>query len=114
MSDQYELVYRRGELSVDEIRDEIDRVWRELQSSDAARGELAAAGVDVDRLDVDAPRAPIDVATRGAGFGVVEILVVAAGVVARDLWKEVILPRIKDRYGVDAVREPPDDGGEDG
>jgi hypothetical protein len=113
VSEPEPLVYRQGELSVEEIREEVDRVWEELRSSEAVRREAAAAGVDVEQLDTGAARAPIDVAARGAGFGVIEILVVAAGVVARDLWKEVILPRIKERFGADAVREAADDDGDE-
>jgi hypothetical protein len=90
MNDAITIVHQRGTLSAAEVAEEVARILEEEQ---APPDSLAAVNPE------------------SAGFDPASIALVAAGVVARDLWKEVVLPRIKKRWGPDAVGPEVKDGG---
>jgi hypothetical protein len=110
MSDGEELVYARGELSVDRLQAEIARFWQEFDNpaSSGLDSELQAAGLDRSAIsDVDTQSAiTVRAGTSGADPNVVLIVVALAPSVNRvikDLWKTIVLPRIQLRWGEDAV-----------
>ncbi len=110
-----ELAYGRGTRSADEVQREIQNFWDDLDSSDELRKELADAGVDVDSLPQQNRENAIRVSVRGAGVEPTAVaLVIAFAPVANEvlisLWKQVLLPRIRSRYGRDAIRDekPPE------
>ncbi|GIE91979.1 hypothetical protein [Actinoplanes regularis] len=106
-----ELVYVRGTRSAEEIQEDVRRFFEELDRSAEVRAELAAAGIDPDVLPESEERAgAVRVGVRGAGLdptGVALVLSFAptANTVLITLWKQIILPRIRRRYGRDAVRD---------
>lgn len=98
----YEIDYKIGTLSADALNKELDEMWGALREDGALREEAAAAGIDLAEIDA-LERSPIEVRSDEAGFDPVSIVIVVAGIVAKDLWKEVLLPRIRARYGAEAV-----------
>jgi hypothetical protein len=105
-----ELLYGRGTRSAQEVQQEIDTFWAELETSGQLRKEVVDAGVDLGALPTEARSEAIQVTVRGAGLDPTMVsLVVAFAPIANEalvsLWKRVLLPRIRDRYGRDAVRE---------
>jgi hypothetical protein len=103
MSEHIEIAYERGRLTVDELQDEVARLWNELQEDEELRQEARSAGIDVDQLGASEAEPPVRVQPAAAGFEPGTILLIIAGVVARDVWKEIILPRLKRRWGADAI-----------
>jgi hypothetical protein len=110
-----QLMYARGTRSADEIQREVDKFWGELADDEQLRTEVAAAGIDAPAvLELKGPDA-IRVGVRGAGLEPTAVaLVIAFAPVANEvlisLWKQVLLPRIRSRYGRDAIRDekPPE------
>ncbi|MFZ0042557.1 MAG: hypothetical protein WAK93_14695 [Solirubrobacteraceae bacterium] len=107
-----ELVYARGELSVDQVQAEIAQFWQALDNpgSSALEAELSAAGLDraalasFDRENAISVRA----ATSGADPIAVVLLVTLApstNRIIKDLWATIVLPRIRQRWGDDAIGE---------
>ena len=112
MSAGEDLVYARGELSVDEIQSEIAKFWQILdnQGSPALDDELRAAGLDRAALEgVDRESAiVVHPGSSGMDTSAVVLLVSfapSANRVIKDLWKKIILPRIERRWGDDAIGE---------
>jgi hypothetical protein len=105
-----ELVYGRGTRSADEVQREIEKFWTELDDSDELHKELVAAGIDIDSLPQDERADAIRISVRGAGVDPLTVSLViafapAANAVLTSLWKQVLLPRIRSRYGRDAIRD---------
>jgi hypothetical protein len=83
------LHYQTGLLSVTELNEAIEQLWAEARAS----GELA------DQEEVP----PITARSAEAGFEPFTVAIVVTGYVAKDVWKEIILPRLKDRWGPEAI-----------
>jgi hypothetical protein len=110
-----ELFYARGTRSADEIQREIDQFWAALDGSDENPKEVAEAGIDLGALSGAERQDAIRVGVRGAGVDPTAVTLVvafapAANAALISLWKQVLLPRIRSRYGRDAIREekPPE------
>lgn len=112
MRGEEELVYARGELSVDQIQTEIAKIWQALDNPDSsARGaELSAA--DFDRTALAGIVGENAIAVRAAASGadpttalLLVTLAPSANQVIKDLWLTVVLPRIRRRWGDDAIGE---------
>ena len=110
MSGAEEFVYARGGLSVDEIQDEIAQFWQILdtQVSPALDAQLSAAGLDRAAFEhVNRENAIIVRAGRsGVDPGTAVLLVSlapSANRIIKDLWKKIVLPRIRERWGEDAI-----------
>lgn len=110
-----ELWYGRGTRTADEIQREIHKFWAELETNDELRKELVDAGIDPDAVAAPDRQDAIQVSVRGAGIdpGAVSLIVAfvpAASEVLISLWNQVLLPRIRNRYGRDAIRDerPPE------
>ena len=99
--------YEAGGLSAQELQTEIDRLWREMRES-SEQAELTAAGVDREAL-AQLEEVPIRVYAEAAGIdpsSVMLTIVFAAPTDSRglkSLWATVLLPRIRQRWGSDAV-----------
>jgi hypothetical protein len=105
-----EQVYGRGTRSADEVQREIDRFWAELDRNDELQAELVGAGLDLSVIPPERRPEAIQVSARGAGLDPASVaLVVAFAPVANavlvSLWEQVLLPRIRDRFGRDAIRD---------
>jgi hypothetical protein len=110
-----DLVYARGTRSVDELREDVDKFWRDFDTDGPARSEVTGAGVDVEALDGVDRKTAIEIRARGAGIDPSTVAIViafapTANAVLTSLWHAVLLPRIRARYGRDAIREerPPE------
>lgn len=96
-----DLAYAPGLLSTHELQAEIDGIWRARFVNPDVAQAIEVAGVDLDELP--AYRSPpLRVAQEAPGN---EVFVVTAFDSALSLWREVLLPRIKERHGADALRE---------
>ncbi|OJF14503.1 hypothetical protein [Couchioplanes caeruleus] len=109
-----DLLYVRGTRSAAEVQQEIDQFWASLDDEQVQK-ELAASGIDLDAVPEGGRKDAIRVGVRGAGVDPTAVtLVVAFAPVANavliSLWKQVLLPRIRNRYGSDAIRDekPPE------
>jgi hypothetical protein len=107
-----EMRYRlKGGLKREELEAALDEIWGELQSDVAARQEAAEGGVDVATI-VGVPRLEaITVQKVSAGFGPEIVIIAFLPLVARvvgDIWAKFILPRLEQRYGLDALEEKKD------
>ncbi len=112
MTGEEEFAYARGELSAEQIQSEISQFWQILDNQDSAalEAELRAAGLDRAALaSIDRENAIIVRARRsGVDTTMAVILVTVAPSVNRvikDLWKDILLPRIRRRWGEDAIGE---------
>lgn len=112
MSAAEEFVYTRGGLSVDEIQGEIVQFWQILDSpgSPALDDQLSAAGLDRATLaDVNRENAIIVRAGTSGVDPTTAVLLVSlapsANRIIKDLWKKIVLPRIRERWGDDAIGE---------
>jgi hypothetical protein len=103
-----ELVYARGTRSADEVQREVDSFWDAFEHDGELRQEVQDAGIELSELDAVNRQGGITVSVRGAGLdpALVSLIVAfapAVNTVAVSLWKKVLLPRIRRRYGRDAV-----------
>jgi hypothetical protein len=110
MSSDHERFYARGTLSIEQIYAEITRFWLDCEKpGDAALdAELRAAGFDRRMLGEADFRRAITVQATASGADPTSVLIIvtfapAANRIVKDLWETVILPRIRRRWGEDAV-----------
>ena len=103
-------------ISDEDLRSEITRLWKELQTDSKIRHQAEAAKIDLEALRGLSPDEAIQIRTEGMGLDpattaiIVAFAPVAAKVLA-DLWDHVLLPRIRRDKGADALppmspREP--------
>jgi hypothetical protein len=104
--------YSGGSISDGDLRDEISKLWRELQTDSSLRRQAEARNIDLAALAGLSSEEAIQVKTEGMGFDpattalIVAFAPVAAKVV-RDLWDNVLLPRIRRDKGADALLPAP-------
>ena len=94
-----------------ELITEVDRLWSRLETDPELRQDAEEAGTDVSRLTGQRREDLIEFRTPRHGIGGPELLDAAAisatsalHVIAWDLWKRVLLPRIAQRFGKNAVK----------
>jgi hypothetical protein len=96
-----EIVYKRGTLLSGQLQREIDQLWSSLEEDPELAAVVKASGITgLDRLE----DRPIRVLEEVAGISPGSILVAITGVAEGDLWREVLLPRIRERFGEAAVK----------
>ena len=98
------LVYSRGVLSAEQLQSEISQFWHELETSPALKAELKASEIDPEMLSENG----ITVHVGASGVDPTAALLIitfapAANRALKDLWTTVLLPRIRRRWGDDAV-----------
>lgn len=103
-----EILYSRGTRSADDVQREIDSFWDAFDHDDELRKEVQDAGIETSELAQVDRQGAISVRVKGAGLdpALVSLVVAfapAVNAVVVSLWKKVILPRIRRRYGRDAV-----------
>jgi len=101
--------YELGTRSADEINEAIAEFWRDLETEPALVEAVSAAGLDPAEVKTLNP-AEVLLVQEGGEAGIdpltVALIVMASPAthrVARDLWENVILPRIVRRWGVTSV-----------
>lgn len=102
------ITYTAQNLTRADLERELDTLWNELRADGATRDAALARGINVD--DVPDRRDAISVTTDAAGFTPVETAIIVAfapvaAKVARDIWEHIILPRIRQRYGQNALEK---------
>lgn len=107
-----EHVYSRGELSIDQIETEIAQFWQEFDTSASSLldSELFAAGLDQAALSNVDRRNGITIRASASGADPTVVLIIvsfapSANRIVKDLWAAVLLPRIRRRWGNDAIGE---------
>jgi hypothetical protein len=105
--EQILLPYERGEMAVDQLQREIDRMWRSLEDDPDLAAAVQASGIET----FDLPSgSPVEVREAVAGSSPGTIVFAITGQAAYDLWQQVLLPRLRERFGEAAVkREQPRD-----
>jgi hypothetical protein len=103
-----ELTYWRGQLSVERLQQEIAEYWTALEVSPELQSEATSAGLTRAMLGELDPADAISIRVDSSGVDPATVaLVVAfaptANRVLKDLWTTVLLPRIRSRWGDDAV-----------
>jgi len=100
--------YTRGTRSVEEIQREINSFWDQLRHDVRLREEIKDVGIDIPDDAAEDWHDAIHVEVKGAGIDPSTVaLIVAfapsANAIVVSLWKKIILPRIRRKYGRDAV-----------
>jgi hypothetical protein len=110
MSSDYERFYARGTLSIEQIEAEINKFWRDMEKSDAETLELELQTASFDGLVQGRAELEhaITVQASASGADPTAVLVIitfapSANRIVKDVWETAILPRIKRRWGEDAV-----------
>jgi hypothetical protein len=100
--------YRMNDLRIEDVADVLDELWASLQVDEALRARVTAVGVDASSLPANR-QSGIHVEPAAAGLGGADVVVVLllplAAEIARDFWKEIVLPRLKKKLGEDALSE---------
>lgn len=102
------LVYSQGQLSAEQVEQEIRRFWGELDASPELQAELADKGLESVTLREINLADAIQVHTGPSSVDPLSVSIIiafapTASTVLKDLWSEVILPRIRRRWGDDAI-----------
>jgi hypothetical protein len=103
-----EFFYTHGELSIEAIQAEIAKFWAELNADTEIQSELAGVGLAPDAfLSIDLDQA-ITVRADSSGADPTSVLLIVAlaptaNNILKDVWKTVLLPRIRRRWGQDAI-----------
>jgi len=105
MTDTYAITYSPTTVSTEDLSEELERLWGSLATDDRLRTEVRKHGFDPDQLLTDSPTPPFQARVGPAGFFGEAVILVAAGIVAKDLWQQVLLPRIKARFGANSMGE---------
>lgn len=104
------ITYSRGLLSAEQIQQEIANFWAELETSSELRAELASAGISDELLLSVNPSDAITVRVDSSGVDPVTVSLVivfapTANQALKDVWTTVVLPRIRRRWGDDAIND---------
>jgi hypothetical protein len=100
--------YEAGALSAKKLQEEIDRVLREIRTTSRLDAEIAAAGLNREEL-ARIEESPVLVSSTAAGIdpSVITISIVFISALSprilENLWGKILLPRIKQRFGNDAI-----------
>lgn len=103
-----ELIYARGELSVESLQREIARFWTDVAVSPELQAELAGAGLKYEASGDTEFSQQIKVRAGSSGADPASVVLIislapSANRVLKDIWTDIILPRIKRRWGDDAI-----------
>jgi hypothetical protein len=102
-----ELIYSRGQLSAEQVEEEIGRFWAELSTSSELQADLAAKGLESSVVHKINPTDAIHVSVGSSGVDPLSVLIITfaptASALLKDVWRAVILPRIRQRWGDDAI-----------
>jgi hypothetical protein len=106
--DGEELIYARGELSVKSLQEEIARFWSDAAVSPELQAELADAGLRYEASGNSEFTQQITVRAGSSGADPASVVLIislapTANRVLKDIWTNIILPRIRRRWGDDAI-----------
>ena len=104
-----EIEYEVEDITPSQVNDEIRETLELLKSDEDMRQTAMDAEISLAEFDAEMKKAgtgpAIEAQTGAGGFGVVETIVITAGVnltakVIFSVWEKIILPRIQSRHGV--------------
>jgi hypothetical protein len=102
-----ELTYWRGSLSANQLQQEVLGFWADLDASPELQAALRQADVDPKELEAIEPANRITVRVDSSGVDAIAALILTLAPttnrILRDVWTVVLLPRIRQRWGYDAV-----------
>ena len=104
-----EIRYGVGATSLRDLNQALDTIWGELQDPESnVRHEAEARGIDLQKIFPLPRKDAISLKQEGEGFdpATTAIIVAFSPVVAevvRDLWRNVVLPRLRKQKGEDAL-----------
>lgn len=99
------------QVSLEEFSGELDKLWSQLREPDSdIRDRAIQAGIspsDLEEITKRKREDAISVKTEGMGIDpLTTALLIAAGTtIAKDLWDQVLLPLIKQKLGVNAIKK---------
>ncbi len=98
--------YSSSDLTIDVLRNAISEIWSDTCSSSSTKKILNQDEANSIELLKMSPGALFEIKRDGAGLapGVTEIILICAGIVAKDIWVKIILPRLVQRFGVDSLK----------
>lgn len=94
----------RDRQAASDVSREIYGFWTELAKDERCRDEVRAAGLDPSELQKIGPEG-ITIKMQGAGLEPTAILLAFGSKVLYDLWKQVLLPWVKQKLGDDILTE---------
>src|SRR6478609_11754289 len=101
--------FRRGDASADKLQDVVDEVLAELQSSPHSNGAQLAKAAGLGEEDLAGAKVQVREGQQGVEPVLttifVTLVVTATSKVAESLWKDVLWPRLRLRWGWTAVTE---------
>lgn len=104
-------VVTRRSFTADDMQDALAEFWKESARDPALQQRLHALGLSDDEI-AQARSQPSTVTQSAAGFDATALAILLAPAVthvAKDVWKEIILPWLKARYGPDVTKEQEDE-----
>ena len=106
--DGEELIYARGELSVKSLQQEIDRFWADAAVTPELQDRLTDAGLEYEASDATELTQQITVRAGSSGADPTSVVMIislapTANKILKDVWTNIILPRIRRRWGDDAI-----------
>ncbi|GAA3272530.1 hypothetical protein GCM10010493_57780 [Streptomyces lavendulae subsp. grasserius] len=98
-----ELRYQAGVRSASELQELVTKVIADLDADPELRRELSAYGLEPSDISSDS----IDVRQESAGLDPVtaSLIIAFAGPPVMDVWRHILLPRLRLRFGHDVVGE---------
>ncbi len=106
--------YHLRHVESQQIENEAQALLKALKTDENLRKEAAEAGINLEEFDTKvveaADKSLITIKPESAGIapGVVEIILIfapAAATIVEDCWKYFILPRLRRRFGANAIQE---------
>lgn len=102
--EQQYVISDKSKLSIGDVQAAAKTAWVDLHTQgSAARARAEANGIDVDALPESLDEV-IRIRSAGAGFGSLDLVLGALAPIGWDLWKHVLLPHIRERWGDNAIK----------
>jgi hypothetical protein len=97
------------EVAPSEIANAVDEIWNDLKSDRDLRDDASTGGLDLKLIDAISSN-PYEVKGAGQGLDPATIAVIVAfapvaAEICRDVWRVVILPRLRQRFGQNSIRD---------
>jgi len=95
-----ELQYEAGAIKIDELHEDIEKIWNEVRVSDKIEKLAKKHQIDPKLLSQAKVNDLMKIRREGAGFDPVSTAIIVSfapllAKIALDIWNEIILPKIK-------------------
>jgi len=107
------LKYKLDEVDYDLFLKDVDQIWNRLHSDPEFQKIATEAGIDLAETAPLVRKKAIDIGQEGFGLdpattAVVVAFAPAVALVAKDIWTQIILPRLTEKYGPRAIKPASD------